>query len=64
MVYTKLVYFLFIASLGLVSADVTSISECPKLAARTSAAKDVTDIRMDDIKVVAALGDRYRHILL
>ncbi|KAG1447421.1 hypothetical protein G6F56_009267 [Rhizopus delemar] len=57
MVYTKLVYFLFIASLGLVSADVTSISECPKLAARTSAAKDVTDIRMDDIKVVAALGD-------
>ncbi|KAG1227124.1 hypothetical protein G6F35_002683 [Rhizopus arrhizus] len=57
MVYLKLITTLSVAILWLVSADVISISECPKLAPRTSAAKDVTDLRIDDIQVVAALGD-------
>lgn len=58
MVYLKLITTLSVAILWQVSADVVSISECPKLAPRTSAAKDVTDLRIDDIEVVAALGDR------
>ncbi|KAG0929766.1 hypothetical protein G6F57_012005 [Rhizopus arrhizus] len=57
MLYLKFITLVFVAILELVSADVTSISECPKLAARTSAAKDVTDLRIDDIEVIAALGD-------
>ncbi|EIE79163.1 hypothetical protein RO3G_03868 [Rhizopus delemar RA 99-880] len=57
MVYLKSVTILFTAILGLVSADVASISECPKLAARKTAAKDVTDLRIDDIQIIAALGD-------
>ncbi|KAG1052736.1 hypothetical protein G6F43_005147 [Rhizopus delemar] len=57
MVYLKLITTLSVAILWQVSADVESISECPKLAPRTSAAKDVTDLRIDDIEVVAALGD-------
>ncbi|KAG0743573.1 hypothetical protein G6F62_004488 [Rhizopus arrhizus] len=57
MVYLKSVTILFTAILGLVSADVASISECPKLSARTNAAKDVTDLRIDDIQIIAALGD-------
>ena len=58
MLYLKFITLVFVAILELVYADVTSISECPKLAARTSAAKDVTDLRIDDIEVIAALGDR------
>lgn len=41
------------------AATVSSISSCPALAPRTSKATTVHDLRIDDIKVVAALGDRY-----
>ncbi|KAG1546813.1 hypothetical protein G6F49_010388 [Rhizopus delemar] len=57
MLYLKFITLIFVVILELVSADVTSISECPKLAARTSTAKDVTDLRIDDIQIIAALGD-------
>ncbi|EIE79175.1 hypothetical protein RO3G_03880 [Rhizopus delemar RA 99-880] len=57
MLYLKFITLIFVVILELVSADVTSISECPKLAARTSAAKDVTDLRIDDIQIIAGLGD-------
>ncbi|KAI9252091.1 hypothetical protein BY458DRAFT_463231 [Sporodiniella umbellata] len=57
MVYFKLSSIVLIASLGLISADFASISECPSLAPRTSPPKDVTDVRVDDIKIVASLGD-------
>ena len=36
----------------------SSISSCPALTPRTSKATSVHDLRIDDIKMVAALGDR------
>ncbi|KAG0180675.1 hypothetical protein DFQ29_000187 [Apophysomyces sp. BC1021] len=39
------------------AVNVTSIGSCPKLSPRTKAAADVTDLRIDDIKVVSAMGD-------
>lgn len=41
-----------------IAVNVASISQCPALTARATPAKDVTDLRIDDIKIVAALGDR------
>jgi uncharacterized SAM-binding protein YcdF (DUF218 family) len=35
-----------------------TITGCPALKPRSAPAKHVTDLRPDDIKVVAALGDR------
>ncbi|KAL0083939.1 hypothetical protein F4703DRAFT_1605132 [Phycomyces blakesleeanus] len=37
--------------------NVHDISECPPLKPRRSPPKDVTDLRIDDIKVIASLGD-------
>ena len=37
----------------------SSISECPKLPGRTSPPTNPRDLRPDDIKVIAAMGDRY-----
>ena len=37
--------------------NVTSISDCPALTARTGATS-VRDLRIDDIKVIGFLGDR------
>lgn len=36
---------------------VSTISECPALSSRSSPAADVTDLRIDDFSIVAALGD-------
>ncbi|CAO3625929.1 unnamed protein product [Mucor hiemalis] len=36
---------------------VSTISECPALSPRSSPAADVTDLRIDDFSIVAALGD-------
>jgi hypothetical protein len=48
----------FSLSLASVHAlTVSSISSCPALTPRTSPPADVTDLRIDDFKVVAALGD-------
>jgi phospholipase B1 len=41
-----------------IAASVGSISDCPALAPRASPAKDITDLRIDDINIVAGLGDR------
>jgi phospholipase B1 len=41
-----------------IAVNVASISQCPSLPARATPAKDVTDLRIDDIKVIGALGDR------
>lgn len=38
---------------------VTSMKDCPALTPRSAPARDVTDLRVDDIKVMASLGERY-----
>lgn len=40
------------------AANVTDISKCPTLKPRSSPPTSATDLRIDDISVVAALGDR------
>lgn len=40
------------------AATASSIGACPALKPRATAATSVADLRPDDIKVVAALGDR------
>ncbi|KAG1407602.1 hypothetical protein G6F60_002083 [Rhizopus arrhizus] len=57
MVHFKLLALPFLLAASLVSANVESIADCPKLVPRKMPAKDVTDLRADDIDVVAALGD-------
>ncbi|CAO3686249.1 hypothetical protein CU097_013354 [Rhizopus azygosporus] len=57
MVLFKLISLISIAALSVNAIDVASISECPKLAPRNVTAKDITDLRVDDIQIVAALGD-------
>ncbi|KAI9322818.1 hypothetical protein BX666DRAFT_2117993 [Dichotomocladium elegans] len=42
---------------GIEAISVTDVDECPALPARTSAPGSVSDLRIDDIKVIAALGD-------
>ncbi|CAO3607775.1 unnamed protein product [Cunninghamella echinulata] len=37
--------------------SVSSISQCPSLTPRATPAKDITDLRPDDIKVMGGLGD-------
>lgn len=48
---------LFIASVSALSAS--SIDSCPTLEPRSQAPTNVSDLRPDDIKVIAAMGDRY-----
>ncbi|KAI8875872.1 hypothetical protein K501DRAFT_201698 [Backusella circina FSU 941] len=58
MVSSKSVFALSIAFISNVfAASVASISDCPALSPRTSPAKDITDLRIDDINIVAGLGD-------
>lgn len=59
MILFRLISLISIAALSVNAIDVASISECPKLGPRNGTAKDVTDLRVDDIQVIAALGDRY-----
>lgn len=47
-----------ISIVSVIALNVTSISECPPLNARLSPPADVTDLRIDDIKILGALGDR------
>ncbi|KAI9478661.1 MAG: hypothetical protein EXX96DRAFT_571769 [Benjaminiella poitrasii] len=42
---------------GSVALNAATIAECPALTPRKTPAKDVTDLRIDDIKIVGALGD-------
>jgi hypothetical protein len=43
---------------ALATLNVTDISQCPPLTSRDTPATNVRDLRIDDIKVVGALGDR------
>jgi hypothetical protein len=43
--------------------SVSSIDGCPALTPRSSPAASVHDLRIDDISVVAGLGDRLVHKL-
>lgn len=49
----------FAASLivAITTAQVHNYSECPQLAPRNSGPKSIQDLRIDDIKVIGALGD-------
>lgn len=47
---------------GTQAGTAPNIEGCPALSPRTTAATKVTDLRPDDIKVVAALGDRYIYL--
>ncbi|KAL0073862.1 hypothetical protein J3Q64DRAFT_1727054 [Phycomyces blakesleeanus] len=42
---------------GTEARNADSIDKCPPLKVRRNGPKDVTDVRIDDIKVIAALGD-------
>jgi hypothetical protein len=44
---------------GTQAGTAPKIEGCPALYPRATPATKVTDLRPDDIKVVAALGDRY-----
>lgn len=48
---------LLVASVSALSAS--SIDSCPTLEPRSQAPTNISDLRPDDIKVVAAMGDRY-----
>lgn len=41
----------------------SSIGDCPALSPRKTGATSVKDLRPDDIKVIGAMGDRYKHTL-
>lgn len=59
MMYLLALVVLLLLLLGVVDGHrhAPDIQECPALGPRRSPAKDVTDLRPDDIKVVMALGD-------
>ncbi|KAI9025840.1 hypothetical protein CLU79DRAFT_789620 [Phycomyces nitens] len=42
---------------GTEARNADSIDKCPPLKARRNSPKDVTDVRIDDIKVISSLGD-------
>ncbi|KAI7882801.1 uncharacterized protein EV154DRAFT_545536 [Mucor mucedo] len=52
---TYLAFGIFVRNV--IALNVTTIAECPTLSPRTSPAKDITDLRVDDIKIFGALGD-------
>lgn len=55
-----LVKFVLLGYAAVISATtVSSITGCPALPPRATPATSVHDLRIDDIKMVAALGDRY-----
>lgn len=59
MLFTKPIFTLAVTVVASTMAlNVAKIADCPALSARNSSAKDITDLRIDDIKVVGALGDR------
>lgn len=60
MVFCKTIFVLFVtAAASTMALNVASIDDCPALPDRDATAKDVTDLRIDDIKVIGGLGDRY-----
>lgn len=56
---TLFYFIVLLCSLVLVHAlNVTNIKDCPSLTPRSGPA-NVRDLRVDDIKVIGALGDRF-----
>ena len=54
------VCFLLLSFIPLVAlVNVTTIQNCPVLSPRSTPPNDVRDLRIDDIKLIAALGDRF-----
>ncbi|KAI8098417.1 uncharacterized protein B0P05DRAFT_460347 [Gilbertella persicaria] len=53
----KSVFLVLSCSCLITALNVSSISDCPGLLPRIHPAQDVTDLRMDDIKIMASLGD-------
>lgn len=43
---------------SVMAVNVATIAKCPALPAHKTPAKDVTDLRIDDINIIAGLGDR------
>jgi phospholipase B1 len=59
MVSTKTILALSVTLISnVIALSMSSIAECPALTPRKTAATGVTDLRVDDIKMVAGLGDR------
>lgn len=59
MVFIKSIVALSITvAASTMALNVANIADCPALSARNSTATGITDLRIDDIKVVGALGDR------
>ncbi|KAF1799439.1 hypothetical protein V8B55DRAFT_1579453, partial [Mucor lusitanicus] len=57
MVSFKSIIVLSVSVAGVLAANVANIASCPALKPRATPAKDVTDLRIDDFKIVGALGD-------
>ncbi|KAI8147361.1 hypothetical protein BJV82DRAFT_552106 [Fennellomyces sp. T-0311] len=55
---SSLLFLILTIRFGISALQVNNIKDCPNLPKRSeSGAKDVTDLRPDDIKVIGALGD-------
>lgn len=59
MVFIRSIIIISLSVAGVMSINVASIVNCPALPARKTPAKDVTDLRIDDINIIGGLGDRY-----
>ncbi|KAG2210295.1 hypothetical protein INT47_003280 [Mucor saturninus] len=57
MVSVKSIIAISISIAGVLAVNVANIANCPALPARATPAKDVTDLRIDDINIIGALGD-------
>ncbi|KAI8147359.1 hypothetical protein BJV82DRAFT_595202 [Fennellomyces sp. T-0311] len=57
MVQTKLIALLSVFAFGANALQVSNIKDCPSLTRRVGGPSGVTDLRPDDIKVIAGLGD-------
>jgi hypothetical protein len=55
------VFIIYITFLSVVHGDnrAPTMDSCPTLENREAPAKDVLDLRVDDIAYIAAIGDRY-----
>ncbi|KAI7897006.1 uncharacterized protein EV154DRAFT_475801 [Mucor mucedo] len=57
MVFVRSLIAISLSVASVMALNVTEIAKCPALKARKNPAKDVTDLRIDDISVIAGLGD-------
>jgi hypothetical protein len=60
MKYLVLAFSIILSTLTTATAlNATAIKDCPALTPRSSSPVDITDLRIDDIKIFGSLGDRY-----